>query len=254
MALLQWMLENISDDNSIKMSLEEQHETFQINVKWLKFLNLSDSDIVQLQNVYKLVQRDRERLIIYPDPQNVHSWSYLCSPEEIKVIIVGQDPYPDGRGHGLAFSTVRGCSPPNSLKTIFAELERTIENFKAPAHGSLKSWCAQGVLLLNTVFTVIRGVPMSHEAIGWQVLSNRIINQLSEKMQNLVFMLWGSQARKLVSLIDSKKHLILECAHPSPRTKGSKTPFIGCGHFLKANKYLQIHNKCPIDWNITNDL
>ncbi|ANC96578.1 uracil-DNA glycosylase [macacine betaherpesvirus 9] len=252
MSLLRWMHENISEENEANISFEEQHVLFKIDIRWLKFLNFSDSDIIQLKNVYKLVQRDRDNLTIYPDSCNLHSWSFLCSPEEVKVIIVGQDPYPDGSGHGLAFSTIKERSPPDSLKNIFKELHRSIEYFQIPTHGCLTSWCAQGVLLLNTIFTVIRGLPLSHETIGWQTLSNKIINTLSENMNNLVFMLWGAQARKLSFLIDHKKHLILECAHPSPRAKGSKTPFIGCNHFVKANIYLKDHNKCPIDWTISN--
>nr|ARJ99098.1 U81 [Human betaherpesvirus 6]AVI08766.1 Uracil-DNA glycosylase [Human betaherpesvirus 6B]ARJ99212.1 U81 [Human betaherpesvirus 6]ARJ99328.1 U81 [Human betaherpesvirus 6]ARJ99443.1 U81 [Human betaherpesvirus 6] len=255
MALLQWMLDHVQDEekNYENLSIDDQHSLFGINRDWLSFLQLSKLEITHLKHVYKLVDNDRAHLTVHPSSDNVHAWSFLCKPTDVKVVILGQDPYPDGRGCGLAFGTVKECSIPESLKNIFKELERSIPNFSPPDNGCLNSWCREGVLLLNSIFTVVHGLPMSHEAFGWQTLSYKIISRLSEQMNSLVFLLWGKHARKLSYLIDAQKHLVLESAHPSPKVKSARMPFIGCNHFVRTNLFLTEHGKDPINWNILNE-
>lgn len=246
------MLKNINDDDQTSLDYPEQCELFKINICWLKFLQLNESEIINLKQIYKLIDNERQKTTVYPTVDAVHKWSYLCNPYRVKVVILGQDPYYDGRGTGIAFGTVPGCSPPESLKTIFRELARTVD-FNPPSTGFLDPWCKEGVLLLNTIFTVAHGQPLSHENVGWQQLSTRIIRTLSDKRENLVFLLWGSSARKLACLIDKNKHLVLESYHPSPRVTLTKYPFIGNNHFIETNNYIAKNGGQPINWNVLNE-
>lgn len=198
----------------------------------------------------------RETTIIYPPEQNMMTWSYLCNPQDIKVIILGQDPYHKGQATGLAFSVHKDIPIPPSLKNIYSELARTNQNFQVPAHGCLEQWAEQGVLLLNTILTVERGQAGSHSALGWVWFTNYIISCLSEKLSNCVFLLWGSKAIQKASLVDSQRHLVLKAQHPSPlATKNKKpslwSPFIGCNHFEEANIYLTKHNRGAVDWRLS---
>lgn len=249
MALTSWMLANINDDNDEKESIDELQKLFNIDTAWLQFLDLSQTDILYLKNIYLTIKAERQTKIVYPSEEFVHKWSYMCKPSEVKLVILGQDPYCDGRGTGIAFATLPNVDVPQSLKVIYKELERTVK-FNIPQHGCLDSWCKQGVLLLNSIFTVVHGKPMSHEHVGWQYLSNKIIQKLSFNKNNLIFCLWGIHAQKLKKNIDPKKHLILESAHPSPRAIMSQKPFLGNNHFLLSNKYLQQNGLCPINWNV----
>ena len=183
---------------------------------------------------------------IFPPDSLVFNAFNLCPWAETRVIILGQDPYiRPGQAHGLSFSVSEGTAIPPSLQNIFKEIQKeTGQPF--PVNGDLSRWAMQGVLLLNTVLTVREGLSNSHQGQGWEKFSDEVIRRLSERKENLVFLLWGSPARKKAELIDSEKHLILESAHPSPMSvyRG----FNGNGHFSKCNQYLLSKGLQPIIW------
>lgn len=256
MALRAWLIKNVctdtlTDDHVI--DVEEQHRLFGIERSWLNFLTFDAFEICRLRVTIAMVEADRKEQTVYPPLGDVHRWSQLCAPECVKVVIIGQDPYHEGSASGLAFGTVPGGKVPPSLLNIYKEMHRTVPGFKIPCSGFLDPLCSEGVLLLNTTFTVIRGQPGSHETYGWQVLCDKVIGQLSRRMDKLVFMLWGRNAQDKEYLIDGSRHLILKSSHPSPRVRLSKTPFAGNGHFVKANAYLSQHGKTPVDWTVLNN-
>ncbi|MCB9310138.1 MAG: uracil-DNA glycosylase [Lewinellaceae bacterium] len=185
--------------------------------------------------------------IIYPPGKFIfHAFNEL-PPEEVKVVILGQDPYHNPHeAMGLSFSVPKGIKVPPSLANVYKELHRDI-GFKIPVHGDLSAWSRQGVLLLNAILTVESKNPGSHRNIGWQTFTDMVIHYLSEHYENIVFMLWGNFAKSKRNLIDVNKHLVLEAAHPSPLAGNA---FQGCSHFSKANDYFKMHNKQPIDWTI----
>lgn len=184
---------------------------------------------------------------VFPTDELVFNALNLTPFDQVKVIILGQDPYPT-RGHacGLSFSVPEGVAIPRSLKNIFKEIETDLQ-LTPPTSGNLEKWAKQGVLLLNTTLTVNEGEPNSHAAFGWQLFTDEVITQLANKKSNLVFMLWGNFAQSKSKLIDEHKHLVLKSAHPSPLSvKG----FWGCKHFSKANSYLLQNGKTAIDWRL----
>ncbi|UVZ34410.1 uracil DNA glycosylase [Elephant endotheliotropic herpesvirus 3B] len=236
-----------------KLEPEAFFKKMHLNAEWVSFLEFSDGDVQILKKVQAVVDTHRVSEIVYPPPVNVHRWSHLCAPSDVKIVIVGQDPYPQPRrADGLAFSTGDGAVAP-SLRNIYRELQRSVEGFRTPNHGHLDSWARQGVLLLNTAFTVIRGVPGSHSNLGWRVLSDRVIAQLSKKTEGLVFLLWGNHAKEKASLVDKSKHAVFTSAHPSPLAAARNATFVGNDHFVKANRYLVDHGRNPINWNSLND-
>jgi uracil-DNA glycosylase len=173
----------------------------------------------------------------------------LNNLNKTKVVIIGQDPYHGhNQAHGLAFSTLDNTIPP-SLKNIFKELQNDL-NIDIPSHGNLTHWHNQGVLLLNTILTVRKHQPNSHKNKGWENYTNNIISELNNNKNNLVFILWGSQAHKTEKLIDSTKHLILKSGHPSPLSANAGKWFNN-KHFSKTNQYLIENNITPIDWNLS---
>lgn len=169
-----------------------------------------------------------------------------CPFDQVRVVIIGQDPYHDvGQAHGLCFSVNDGVAIPPSLLNIYKEIARDLGK-PIPSSGNLQRWAAQGVLLLNATLTVEAHHPGSHQGKGWEELTDAAIQALSTQKEHLVFMLWGSYAQRKGQFIDRKKHLVLESSHPSPLSvyRG----FEGCGHFSKANTYLEKHGIPPIDW------
>jgi uracil-DNA glycosylase len=173
----------------------------------------------------------------------------LCPFEDVKVAIIGQDPYHNyGQAHGLCFSVNDGVPQPPSLKNIFKELETDIPGFKAPVSGNLEAWARQGVLMLNSVLTVQANLPGSHKHFGWQKFTDAMIELVSSRKEHVVFLLWGTYAIGKAELIDKNKHLVLTAAHPSPLARGA---FFGCKHFSKTNHYLQEHQLSPINWNLS---
>ncbi|AGE11577.1 GP114 [Caviid betaherpesvirus 2] len=252
MALRAWMIANILDDipRSLDVDVTEQARQLGIDERWLRFLDLNAFEYDQLKRTTKTVFHERRECVIHPDHDNVHRWSRLCGPDDVKVVILGQDPYPNDSACGIAFGTVRGRRPPPSLLNVFKELRRSMPDFKTPDHGCLDPWCAQGVLLLNTVFTVRAGKPGSHEHVGWNVLSNKILSALARNKNDLVFMLWGNHAQEKEYLLGGGKHLILKSYHPSPCVTATRYAFVGNGHFVKANQYLFSRGKTAVDWNV----
>jgi uracil-DNA glycosylase len=183
---------------------------------------------------------------VYPPQQQWFSALDSLMPEQVKVVILGQDPYHGaGEAHGLAFSVPHGVKTPPSLRNIWQELSRDC-GITPPQHGNLAGWAEQGVLLLNTALTVRADCAGSHGKQGWDVITNAAIAHLAATQRNLVFLLWGAHAQKRGALIDRAAHCILTSAHPSPLSvyRG----FSGCGHFSATNTYLEQHGKAPIDW------
>ncbi|HCR49825.1 MAG TPA: uracil-DNA glycosylase [Bacteroidetes bacterium] len=186
--------------------------------------------------------------ILYPPGPLIFNAFNKVPFEEVKVVILGQDPYHQpGQAMGLSFSVPKGIRIPPSLINIYKELHRDLSGFVIPPHGDLSEWAAQGVFLLNAMLSVEKGVAGSHAKIGWQDFTNAVIHTLSERRNGLVFMLWGNFAKQKKQLIHPTKHLILEAAHPSPLAGNA---FSGCAHFSKANHYLQSIGKTAIDWRI----
>ena len=184
---------------------------------------------------------------VYPPMNDIFNALKYTSPEDTRVVILGQDPYHGaGQAHGLCFSVTRGTPYPPSLKNIFKELASEYPGF-APECGELIGWAKQGVLLLNTTLTVREGLPQSHKGHGWEILTDRIIQLVNESEKPTVFMLWGGNARAKKALITNPCHLILECAHPSPLS--AHNGFFGCRHFIRANDFLAKNGSNPIDWS-----
>ncbi len=185
---------------------------------------------------------------VYPNMYDIFNALKMTAYEDVKVVILGQDPYHGpGQAHGLCFSVQQGIEPPPSLKNIFKEIESEYGT-PAPPHGELSAWARQGVLLLNTVLTVRAGCPNSHKGKGWEKLTDKIIALLNARSEPIVFLLWGANARSKKALITAPQHLVLETVHPSPLS--AYHGFFGCGHFKKANKFLSVNGIEKIDWSI----
>ena len=185
---------------------------------------------------------------IYPPPKRIFSALNATPFEQVKVVILGQDPYHGpGQAHGLCFSVLPGVQPPPSLQNIFAELQRDL-GVPRPEHGCLMPWARQGVLLLNAVLTVERGLAGSHHGKGWEGFTDAIIASLNRERENLVFLLWGNPAQQKGKLVDPQRHSVLKAPHPSPLS--AHRGFIGCGHFSAANAYLREHGQAEIDWRL----
>ena len=186
---------------------------------------------------------------IYPPMNDIFNALKYTSYDDARVVILGQDPYHgEGQAHGLCFSVKRGIPFPPSLKNIFKELNDSL-GIAIPDCGELVGWAKQGVLLLNTTLTVREGAPQSHKGKGWETLTDKIIELMNEKERPVVFMLWGGNARAKKSLITNKRHLVLECAHPSPLS--AYAGFFGCNHFKLANQFLEKNALSTIDWSKT---
>ncbi|XP_065177885.1 uracil-DNA glycosylase-like [Sycon ciliatum] len=195
----------------------------------------------------KFVASERQSKTIYPPEEEVFSWSNLCRAQDVKVVILGQDPYHGpNQAHGLCFSVKKGQTPPPSLRNMYTELERDLSGFKRPKHGDLSTWAQQGVLLLNTVLTVRAHEANSHQGKGWEKLTDAVISWLNKNLSGVVFLLWGKHAQTKGASIDKRKHHVLTCVHPSPLS--AHRGFIGCGHFTRANELLCKQQKTPIDW------
>ena len=185
---------------------------------------------------------------IYPNMYDIFNALKFTSYGDVKVVIIGQDPYHGaGQAHGLCFSVKKGISPPPSLKNIFKEINRDLGT-KIPGHGELTYWAEQGVLLLNAVLTVREAQPNSHKGMGWEIFTDRVIELLNEREKSIVFLLWGANARQKKKLITNPKHIVLETSHPSPLSVYNG--FDGCGHFSEANRILRENGEKEIDWEI----
>ena len=182
---------------------------------------------------------------IYPPMDDVYSALRTTAFGDVKVVILGQDPYINpGEAHGMCFSVNKGCAIPPSLKNIFKELS-TDTGAPIPSHGYLMDWARQGVLLLNTCLTVEAGKSRSHAGRGWETFTSFVIDELNKREVPIVFMLWGRDAQTKIDRITNPKHLVLATAHPSPLAGGK---FFGCKHFSKANTFLTTHGMTAINW------
>jgi len=184
--------------------------------------------------------------LIYPPSSLIFHAFELCPPQDLKVVILGQDPYHGpGQAHGLCFSVPEGIAIPPSLVNIFKEIQSDLGQ-EAPKSGNLERWASQGILLLNAILTVNAGEAASHKHSGWENFTDAVIRSISEQQEGIVFLLWGRFAIQKSSLINASKHLILTAAHPSPLS--AYNGFFGCKHFSKTNEYLISKGKTPIKW------
>ncbi|MFY8273508.1 uracil-DNA glycosylase [Pseudoalteromonas sp. SSDWG2] len=192
-------------------------------------------------------QRRDEGVQVYPMPEQVFEAFCATEFDDVKVVILGQDPYHGpNQAHGLCFSVLPGVKPPPSLANMYKELAQDIDGFVIPKHGYLRSWAEQGVLLLNTVLTVEQGKAHSHKHLGWEQFTDAVIELLNTHADGIVFLLWGSHAQKKGRKIDTNKHVVLNAPHPSPLS--AHRGFFGCQHFSKANEALTRQGKQPINW------
>jgi uracil-DNA glycosylase len=194
-----------------------------------------------------VINKQQSGPTVYPSASERFS-AFNMPFNNVKVAIIGQDPY-HGRGqaNGLAFSVNRGVTVPPSLVNIYKELQDDL-GVNSPSHGDLKSWVNEGVLLLNTSLTVEAGKPASHKDIGWYPFVQGVVKMLDEEHENLVFVLWGKHAQEFDKIINNEKHLVIKSAHPSPYS--ADKGFFGSRPFSKCNKYLELKNKTPINWQV----
>jgi len=218
-----------------------------IDASWKKVLK-EEFDKPYFENIAHHIKVEKAQgKIIYPPGSLIFNAFNTTTFENVKVVILGQDPYHGAhQAHGLCFSVQNGVPPPPSLINIFKELHEDV-GVKIPAGGNLTKWAQQGVFLLNASLTVRAGDPMSHSKIGWAEFTNTVIKKISDLRDHVVFLLWGKFAQEKKVLIDEKKHLVLKAAHPSPL---SFTGFLGCRHFSKTNEYLVKNAIDPIDWSL----
>lgn len=202
------------------------------------------------QQILRFVQKERAvGKVIYPPPNEVFSAFALTEFDQVKVVILGQDPYHGfNQAHGLSFSVKPGVAPPPSLVNIYKELAQDISGFQIPPHGYLVEWAKQGVLLLNTVLTVEQGRAHSHANIGWEQFTDKVIAQLNQHRENVVFLLWGSHAQRKGQFIDRSRHKVLTSVHPSPLS--AHRGFFGCRHFSQTNDYLNTKGLGEINWQL----
>lgn len=199
------------------------------------------------QNLQQQVALARTNEQVYPAPDHVLRALKLTPFSQVKVVILGQDPYHgEGQADGLAFSVPAGVKFPPSLRNIFKAIQHDYPNYQPPLAGDLSSWAEQGVLLLNTVLTVSKGQAHSHAKWGWETFTDAMISALNEQRQGLIFMLWGAHAQQKAQHINPAQHLLLKAVHPSPLS--AHRGFFTCAHFRQANAYLTQQGKAPIHW------
>lgn len=200
------------------------------------------------KQIMEFVDDEYSKKTIYPPYDDIFNAFKLTDIEDVKVVILGQDPYhEEGQAHGLAFSTPEGRPIPRSLMNIFKEINAEYD-YPIPESGCLEAWAKQGVFLLNTVLTVEDGNANSHSKCGWQTFTDNVIKLLNERTQPIVFLLWGKQAEKKKEFLTNPNHLVLVTSHPSPFS--ARRGFLGSNHFKLANEYLKENNKKEIDWRL----
>lgn len=218
---------------------------FKITKNWYELLK-PELTSQQFKNLQDFLTEEYNTKKIYPTPENVFNALNLVKYNDVKVVIIGQDPYhqPE-QAHGLSFSVQNGIKLPPSLVNIYKEIEDEIGK-KSCTNGDLTAWAKQGVLLLNSVLTVRDSQPNSHKNMGWEKITSRVVELLSKREKPVVFLLWGANAIAIGKNIDRSKHLVLTCAHPSPLS--AYNGFFGCNHFVKVNEFLIKNNETPIEW------
>lgn len=219
---------------------------------WQAFIKAQKNQAYFSQLTRQITEKRQEGVIIYPEESLVFKAFSGCDVDQVKVVILGQDPYHGhGQACGLAFSVPTTEKVPPSLRNIFKELQQDINGFKIPSHGDISVWAEQGVLLLNTVLTVEQGMAHSHAKLGWEIFTDHVITEINERNPHCVFILWGNHAQKKGKNINADKHLVLKGVHPSPLS--ASRGFFGCQHFSKTNTWLQEQGMTPIDWRVSDD-
>lgn len=219
----------------------------QLNNQWDDLLK-DELQKPYYQKLRAILAREYQTHTVYPDMYDIFNALRATDYKDVKAVILGQDPYHGpGQAHGLCFSVKPGVPAPPSLKNIFKELKDELD-IPIPDTGYLMPWAKQGVLMLNTVLTVRAGEANSHKGLGWETLTDRVIELLNDREQPMVFFLWGANAKRKRELLTNPSHLVLSCAHPSPLSASSG--FFGCGHFKACNDFLKKHNMTPIDWRL----
>ena len=219
-----------------------------IESSWKEVLKVEFSKPYFQQAVLHIKTEKSQGKVIYPPGPYIFNAFNTTPVDQVKVVILGQDPYHGpGQAHGLCFSVQNGVPPPPSLINIFKEMHDDI-GVELPNHGNLTHWAEQGVFLLNASLTVRAGEPMSHAKIGWAAFTDTVIRRISDLKEHVVFMLWGKFAQEKKVLIDETKHLVLKAAHPSPLS--AHAGFMGCRHFSKANEWLISKGIDPVDWKL----
>ena len=199
-------------------------------------------------NLRKFLVEEYKTQTIYPHMNNIFNALKYTDYKDVKVVILGQDPYHQpNQAHGLCFSVQKGVNPPPSLQNIYKEIHAEY-GYPIPPHGELTYWAKQGVLMMNTVLTVRESQPNSHKGIGWEIFTDNVISLLNMRPEPMVFLLWGANARAKTKIITNPNHLVLESAHPSPLS--AYNGFFGNGHFKKANEFLRSRGITEIDWRI----
>lgn len=199
-------------------------------------------------NLRKFLVQEYKTQTIYPNMNNIFNALKYTDYKDVKVVILGQDPYHQpNQAHGLCFSVLKGVNPPPSLQNMYKEIHAEY-GYPIPQHGELTYWAEQGVLMMNTVLTVREGQPNSHKGMGWEIFTDNVISLLNLRPEPMVFLLWGANARAKKKLITNPNHLVLESAHPSPLS--AYNGFFGNGHFKKANEFLKSKGMTEIDWQI----
>lgn len=219
----------------------------QLGGGWDELLSPLFSD-EKYKKIREFLKYEYSHYVVYPDMYDLYNCFRFTPLNKLKAVILGQDPYHEpGQAHGLCFSVKDGVRLPPSLQNIYKEIGDDL-GIKEPNNGNLTKWAQSGVLLLNATLTVREHLANSHSKCGWSWFTDEVIKLVSENTQNTVFILWGGNARSKAPLIDKFKHLILQCAHPSPLS--AYNGFFGCRHFSKTNDYLTSHGKEPVDWDL----
>ena len=226
----------------------EEPRQIKLEPSWLAHLR-AEFDKPYMHELRSFLVSEKQEHAVFPPGADIFNAFSYTPLDQVRVVILGQDPYHGpGQAHGLCFSVRKGVRPPPSLQNIFKELHQDLGVVR-PDHGELTSWAEQGVLLLNTVLTVRAHSANSHRGRGWEQFTDRVIELLNSHKEGLVFVLWGSAAGKKAQMIDGRRHLILRSPHPSPLS--AHRGFFGCGHFSEINHHLQQRGGDPIDWSLS---
>lgn len=231
----------------LNKSEREEMKVVNIGNDWDEILKDEFSKEYYLR-LRQFLKQEYSSYTVYPNMYDIFNALKATAYKDIKIVILGQDPYHEpNQAHGLCFSVKKGVEPPPSLKNIFKEIQAEL-GIAPPNHGELTKWANQGILLLNTVLTVRRGAANSHKGKGWENFTDAVIKKVNEREKPVIFMLWGGNAKQKLPLITNTKHIVLKAAHPSPLS--AYNGFFGCGHFSKANEILREMGEKEIDWSL----
>ncbi|KAJ1732020.1 uracil DNA glycosylase [Coemansia biformis] len=241
--------EDDAEDSTVELDKDEYGlELATVDASWLPHLRaeLAKPYFKQLKRFLR--EEHQKGKQIFPPARDLYSWTRFAPLDRVRVVILGQDPYHGpGQAHGLAFSVRPGVRVPPSLANMYRALKNDFDDFAAPKHGYLGGWAQQGVLLLNAALSVEAHKANSHSGKGWEQLTDRVVELVNRRRENVVFMLWGSHAQKKGARVDRKRHLVLTTVHPSPLS--AHRGFLTAGHFRRANEYLIEHGLEPIEWS-----